>query len=141
MKSKHHGLDWPTGADDPFDPSEDRSGLVYWARGLPSRVVHRRPEAAELYAAIPPGYTTLTVMERLALYRSGDQVRLWAQRETAGGKGMLQPYQLLLPTGEGYLRLGASWPERFALADAERLSSHTGGPVLACRALDHLDWH
>jgi hypothetical protein len=103
----------------------------------------RVPPADELYRAIPMGYSTLSLMARIALYHGGQQRRLWPEANRPTPRGPLQPYQLLLPATDTrrHLRLGASWPVRFALRDAEELSARTGGPVLVCQVLEFHNWH
>ncbi|XTZ14123.1 hypothetical protein ACQSSU_21780 [Micromonospora echinospora] len=92
---------------------------------------------------MPMGYTTLTLMERVALVSQGRRLKDWPPGEHRTVSGPFQPYQLVLPPSgaAGYLLLGATWPERFAVRDGERLSARTGGPVLVCRVLDHQNWH
>ncbi|MFG1889254.1 hypothetical protein ACGFIR_15465 [Micromonospora sp. NPDC049051] len=141
----HRGIDWPTYGGDPFDGALPWAGLLYWAREQPSRVfpADRVPSADELHRAIPMGYTTLTLLARVALLHGGQQRRLWPEERRPASRGQLQPYQLLLPpTGrERYLKLGASWPVRFALRDAEELSARTGGAVLVCQVVESHNWH
>jgi hypothetical protein len=109
----------------------------------------RVPDDAELYRAIPMGYTTMTLMERVALVHSGRRQRIW-EHDGYSQQTPLQPYQLILPpTGSksyqnptrGYLRLGATWPFKWAVRDAEALSARMAGPVLVCRVLNHQNWH
>ncbi|MEV4413779.1 hypothetical protein [Catellatospora sp. NPDC049609] len=143
---RFRGADWPDGGGDPFDGRLPYAGLFYWAHEKPSRVfpAEQTPDDTALYAAIPMGYTTLALLERVALVTGGRCRRRWKAGGSRAVATPLQQFQLLLPpTGPdgGYLLLGATWPERFAVRDAERLSARTGGRVLVCRPLEHHNWH
>ncbi|MEH1015703.1 hypothetical protein V6U90_21640 [Micromonospora sp. CPCC 206060] len=140
----HRGINWPEDGDNPFDGSVSWSGLVYWAHGELSRLFHadRMPTDTELLRAIPMGYTTLTLMERVALVVNGRQQRIW-QHDARYAKTPLQPYQLVLPptATSGYLKFGTTWPFKWAVRDAEALSARTGGAVLVCQVLSNQNWH
>ncbi|MGK5672576.1 hypothetical protein ACSNOB_06995 [Micromonospora sp. URMC 106] len=141
----HRGIDWPAHGGNPFDSALPWPGLLYWAHEQPSRVfpADRVPSADELHRAIPMGYSTLSLMARIALYHGGQQRRLWPEENRRTPRGPLQPYQLLLPATDTRrpLRFGANWPVRFALRDAEELSARTGGAVLLCQVLEFHNWH
>lgn len=145
MGDGHRGIDWPEGGGDPFDAGIAWPGRFYWARGRPSRLFDDDgvPSYEELCAAIPMGYTSLSMLERVALYEAGQEIRLWLPDAAQGPRLLLQPFQLLLPPDgeQGHQLLGATWPVRFALLDGKALSARTGGPVLVCRALSHEGWH
>jgi len=138
-------IDWPRGGGDPFDGTIEWPGRFYWSHQMRSRVfpADEAPSADELYAAIPMGYTTLALLERVALYQDGRQEALWLPDAAQAVREPLQPFQLLLPPadGSGCRLLGASWPVRYALTDGEDLSKRTGGAVLVCRVLSHENWH
>ncbi|MFI6825380.1 hypothetical protein ACIBJE_31190 [Micromonospora sp. NPDC050187] len=141
----HRGVDWPKGGGDPFDPRLPWPGWLYWAHGQPSRVfpADQLPPGDELLRAMPMGYTTLTLLERVALVSRGRRLKEWPPGERRSVGGPFQPYQLILPPSgsAAHLMLGATWPERFAVRDGEQLSVRTGGTVLVCRVLDHQNWH
>ncbi|MEV0645460.1 hypothetical protein AB0I28_09360 [Phytomonospora sp. NPDC050363] len=145
MSDGHQGVDWPDGGGDPFDGQAPEAGRFYWGHERPSRVFpdDYDPPGADLQRAIPMGYTSLSLLERVALYDAGREVRVWRPDVRQGPDLPLQPFQLLLPPGEDrrHQLLGASWPVRFALHDGRELSARTGGPVLVCRALSHQGWH
>jgi hypothetical protein len=140
----HQGFDWPVDGLDPFALDHDATALLQWARSRPSRGYLGPLSEVDLRSrdrAIPMGYTTLAELEKVAIADRGRLLRVWPHgpRDTHGDT--LQPYQLVLPpAGRGYLGLGARWPFRYALDDAVDLSDRTGGPVLVCRVLGHIDW-
>ena len=138
------GFDWPAEGPDLFDVHHDQTATLYWARGTPTRLFLSEPaESDRVSDHIPMGYTTLATLEKLAIVADGQQLRVWHHStRTVVDRGDLQQYQLVLPLEDGnYLKLGASWPFRYSLADAMRLSEVTGRPVAVCRVLSHIDWH
>ena len=141
----HAGFDWPVDGVDPFDLGHDETVTFFWSHSRPTRgFVGRAPDvqSAEVHDAIPMGYVTLALFEKLAIVADGRECRSWPPSDLAGDPGGLQPYQLVLPPlGGTYLRLGAAWPGRYALADSLALSARTRGPVILCRVLSHVDWH
>lgn len=143
MGDGHRGIDWPQGGGDPFDGTSQHAGRFYWGRRRPSRVFADEEEPAGLLEAIPMGYTSLSLLERVALFEAGSEVRVWRPEAAQGPRLLLQPFQLMLPPtgGQGHQLLGATWPVRFALRDGLELSARTGGAVLVCRALSHEGWH
>jgi hypothetical protein len=139
------GHDWPAGGRDPFGRDPGEGGRFYWSSGRPSRLLPAgyTPSDDELYRAIPMGYTTLTLLERLALV-AGDERLAWPEGAESAEPGPLQRYQLMLPRhgAAGHLLLGAGWPLGHAVGEAVSLSAHTGGgPVVLARVLGHRDWH
>ncbi|MET7952323.1 hypothetical protein [Micromonospora sp. NPDC005324] len=142
FKVAHRGFDWPADAPDPFDVGHEEAASFYWAHGRPSRLLAGAGGArlADLYRAIPPGYTTLDLMCRVAVANRGKILRAWAGVEM---EDLKQPYQLVLAANEAgnYLRLGTNWPLRSALSSALSLSARCNDAVLLCVVMRSDDWH
>jgi hypothetical protein len=141
----HHGPEWPEGGPDPFGLQHDETVRLYWARGRPSLgYAGTEPHLAVggLREAIPMGYTSLVVLEKLAVVSDGRRLRIWPHGPERVHSGRLQAYQLLLPPdGADYLLLGTWWPYDRALAAGVELSARTGGPLVLCRVLADHYWH
>lgn len=145
LDAPHRGFEWPTDSPGLFDLDHDETATLYWARGRPSRLFLGDPPDSltdELHRQIPMGYTTLATLEKVAVVADGRRLRIWPHGPRRTTAHDLQRYQLILPPlKDGYLKLGASWPFRFAVANAIDLSARAGGPVAVCRVLGHANWH
>jgi len=143
----HRGFDWPPEGVNPFDRSFPQAGRLYWAHEQPSLLfpADQPPERTELARAIPMGYTTLLLMERVALVTLGERNRRkWKHQAQNRSVGPYQEYQLVVPPDgpeEKYLMVGAAWPFEWAHRDAVRLGQLTGRVVLVCRVLSYESWH
>jgi hypothetical protein len=146
----HLGFDFPVGGGNPFDPRQPWPGRLYWARNTLSRLfsAETTPPSEDLYRAIPPGYTTLTLLERISIIVPEKEPQ--APNREAGHRfaGPLQPYQVILRSrarGDGTafsaIMLGVSWPIRWAVGDAWSISARSGEPVLLCSVISHRNWH
>ncbi|MFI5494997.1 hypothetical protein [Actinoplanes sp. NPDC051859] len=136
------GTDWPGGGPDLFDLRHEQTARLYWARNTPSRLFGMDPTVPDPdpYPAIPMGYTTLQLLEKLAIVAGGQLLRLWPHGPRAISAS--SPYRLILPPVDGkYLDLGAAHPVRFAVADALQLSARTAAPIVLCRVLYDQNWH
>ncbi|MBB6038137.1 hypothetical protein [Phytomonospora endophytica] len=137
-------LDWPADGGELFRAG-GRAGRFYWARGRPSLVFADdwTPSFAELLDAIPMGYTSLSLLERVALYNTGREVRVWRPDATQAPDRPPQPFQLLLPPfGEhGHQLLTATSVVGPALREGRELSARTRGKVLVCQAISQQGWH
>jgi hypothetical protein len=144
---EHRGFDWPPGGVNPFDRGFPEAGRLYWAHERPSLLfpANQQPEPSELDRAIPKGYTTLLLMERVAVVTLGERSRReWKHQALHRSVGPFQEYQLIVPPDgpeEKYLMVGAIWPFQWTHRDAVRLGQLTGRVVLVCRVLSYENWH
>jgi hypothetical protein len=137
------GSDWLEGEPAAFDTGHDETARLYATNMGVTPSILGGLDAGFPAAAIPMGYTNLSLFEKRAVIADGNLVRIWSQR--------YEPQLQLSEAGfyaisEGsarvplFLGLYPSIPH--AVRQAEVLSSRmNGSPVIVARLLSEIGWH
>ncbi|MET1087884.1 MAG: hypothetical protein ABWY04_12325 [Arthrobacter sp.] len=137
-----HGSNWLEGEPAAFDTGHDETARLYATNMGVTPSILGGFDPSLPAAAIPMGYTNLSLFEKRAIIADGNLARIWSQRyepqrelSTAGFYAITEGAGVPLVLG-----LYPSIPH--AVRQAEVLSSRmNGSPVIVARLLSKIGWH
>jgi hypothetical protein len=137
-----YGSDWLEGEPAAFDPGHDETARLYATNmGVtPSILGDFDPRSPA--AAIPMGYTNLSLYEKRAIIADGRLVRIWSQRYEPQRELSRAGFYAITEGARVPLVLGLYPSIPHAVRQAEVLSSRmNGSPVIVARLLSEIGWH
>ncbi len=137
-----YGSDWLEGAPAAFDTGHDETARLYATNmGItPSILGGFDPDLPA--AAIPMGYTNLSLFEKRAVVVGGSLVRIWSQRYEPQRDLRRVGFYAITEGAGSPLVLGLYPAIPHAVRQAEVLSSRmNGSPVIVARLLTEIGWH
>jgi hypothetical protein len=137
-----HGSNWLEGEPAAFDAGHDETARLYATNMGVTPSILGGFDPGLPAAAIPMGYTNLSLFEKRAVIADGSLVRIWSQQ--------YEPQRALRRAGFYAITEGARVPLVLglypsiphAVRQAEVLSSRmNGSPVIVARLLTEITWH
>lgn len=134
--------DWLEGEPAAFDTGHDETARLYATNtGITPSILGGFDPGLPA-AAIPMGYTNLSLFEKRAVIADGNLVRIWSQRYEPQRDLSRDGFYAITEGARVPLVLGLYPSIPHAVRQAEVLSSRmNGSPVIVARLLSEIGWH
>lgn len=137
-----HGSNWLEGEPAAFDTGHDETARLYATNMGVTPSILGGFDPGLPAAAIPMGYTNLSLFEKRAIIADGNLVRIWSQRYEPQRDLSRAGFYAVTEGARVPLLLGLYPSIPHAVRQAEVLSSRmNGSPVIVARLLSEIGWH